>query len=258
MAATNRNRTRTADWRNSGRFALSPNCANLTSMGETWLTWDSAQLAPAANMAWDEALLDASASLPGPVLRFYGWAEPAATFGYSQHYSDIAAWTDLRPLVRRPTGGGLVPHDRDWTYSLAVPPSHEWHGIPATVSYERIHSWLSRAFARIGVETQLAPVADPSGPGQCFIGAERSDLLWRGRKIAGAAQRRNRRGLLIQGSVQPVPSGIVRADWQAAMLAEANRNWDVEWLDLDFRPISALAGALAVEKYSSDAYNRKR
>ena len=55
-----------------------------------------------------------------------------------------------------------------------------------------------------------------AGPGQCFVGYEKSDLLWHGKKIAGAAQRRNKLGLLIQGSVQP-PLPLARAAWQQAM-----------------------------------------
>jgi hypothetical protein len=47
-------------------------------------------------------------------------------------------------------------------------------------------------------------------PGACFAGHERFDLLWRGRKIAGAAQRRNQLGLLIQGSVQLPPAAFLR------------------------------------------------
>ena len=70
-------------------------------------------------------------SLVNAVQRFYGWMEPAATFGYFQKYSSVERATLLRPLVRRLTGGGIVPHDADWTYSFAVPPGHEWHSLAA-------------------------------------------------------------------------------------------------------------------------------
>src|SRR5204862_2694280 len=100
---------------------------------------------PAAwNMACDEVLLNAVSQLQRPVLRFYGWTEPAATFGYSQKYTDIAQWTKLRPLIRRPTGGGLVPHDADWTYTLVFPENHPWYSLSAVESYERIHDWIAR------------------------------------------------------------------------------------------------------------------
>src|SRR4051794_21406180 len=65
----------------------------------------------AFNMALDEALMASVADLRTPVLRFYGWVQPAATFGYFQHYEEVAKVTPLRPLIRRPTGGGIVPHD---------------------------------------------------------------------------------------------------------------------------------------------------
>src|SRR5436190_21177439 len=67
----------------------------------------------AENMALDEALLHSVAIPRKPVLRFYSWSEPAASFGYFQKYKEIERLTQLRPLVRRPTGGGLVPHNRD-------------------------------------------------------------------------------------------------------------------------------------------------
>ena len=47
--------------------------------------------------------------------RFYAWLEPAATFGYFQRFAEVERMTLLRPLLRRPTGGGLVPHAADWT-----------------------------------------------------------------------------------------------------------------------------------------------
>ena len=82
---------------------------------------------PGFNMALDEVLLVSAASLAHTVLRFYSWTQPAASFGYFQRYSEVEQLTSLRPLVRRPTGGGVVPHDRDWTYSVAFAPDHPWY-----------------------------------------------------------------------------------------------------------------------------------
>ena len=210
-------------------------------------------------MALDEALLEAAARLGKPVLRFYGWTEPAATFGYFQKHAEIERLTRLRPLIRRPTGGGLVPHDADWTYSLVFPPGHAWHRLKAEASYRRLHEWIRDAFARLGLPTELAPDSRQTGPGQCFAGHEKSDLLWQGKKIAGAAQRRNRLGLLIQGSVQPPPVPLSRTGWQTAMTdvdgAEPGRKWS------DFAPDAALhtrAEALVREKFSSSEFITKR
>lgn len=219
---------------------------------------DSGPRDPAHNMAVDEALLESAPALGRPVLRFYGWTEPAATFGYFQKISELEAVTNLRPLIRRPTGGGLVPHDADWTYSLAFAPAHAWHALRAAESYERVHRWLLAAFARLGVATELAPCCRKEIPGQCFAGHEKSDLLWHGRKIAGAAQRRTRSGLLIQGSVQP-PSGTVRHDWQQAMCDVAAAEWGAHWKRLAFP--DALAGRvreLVDTKYAREDYNRRR
>src|ERR1700761_7523358 len=99
-----------------------------------WLLVESGRGDAGFNMALDEALLEAMPRLLKPVLRFYGWTEPAVSFGYFQKYSEIERTTLLRPLVRRPTGGGLVPHDADWTYSLAFPTVHEWYATSAVES----------------------------------------------------------------------------------------------------------------------------
>ena len=208
-------------------------------------------------MILDEALLEAVERFGQPVLRFYGWTESAASFGYFQKLAEIEKATLLRPLVRRPTGGGLVPHDADWTYSLAFPPGHEWHSLRAEESYQRVHEWIRDAFKRMDVETELAPCCKKSAPGQCFVGYEKHDLLWHGRKIAGAAQRRNKLGLLIQGSVQPPPIPLVRSDWERAMIEVVGPQAH----GVEFKPDEALSARvteLVEAKYSQDAYNRKR
>jgi len=209
-------------------------------------------------MAWDEVLLERVGTVGSPILRTYSWSEPAATFGYFQPYSEVASWTHLRPLIRRPTGGGLVPHDHDWTYCVAIPPSHWWYELKAVESYARVHEWLKLAFAKTGLKTELAPCCDPAGPGQCFIGAEKSDLLCGGRKIAGAAQRRNKLGLLIQGSIQPVPESVKRASWEKALREAGTEMNGTRWHPFDFDAHKNLAHELAEQKYSGRTYNEKR
>lgn len=224
------------------------------------MTWHCINSGPgdaAFNMALDEALLESVGKLGAPVLRFYGWTQPAATFGYFQHFAEIERTTLLRPLIRRPTGGGLVPHDADWTYSLAFPPGHEWHELRAEDSYRGVHEWIQRAFAKLNVATEVAPCCKKTAPGQCFAGYEKFDLLWRGKKIAGAAQRRNKLGLLIQGSVQPPPVSLAREAWETAMRATAPT--DADWSELKVEgPLLALTEKLATEKYSQPSYNQKR
>lgn len=209
-------------------------------------------------MAWDAALLEAAPQVGAPVLRFYGWTEPAATFGYFQHFADIERLTRLRPIIRRPTGGGLVPHDRDWTYSLAFPPADPWYALKAVESYRRVHEWVQSAFAVCRVSTELSPSAVKETPGQCFIGAEQFDVLLDAKKIAGAAQRRTRDGLLIQGSIQP-PPGIPRETFERAMLDVARQQWNVGWEEL--QPDAALLERVAnlVEaKFSRREFNARR
>ncbi len=236
-----------------------------SSAPQTWLLLNSGPGAPAFNMALDEALLETASRLGRPVLRFYGWTEPAATFGYFQKYAEVERATLLRPLIRRPTGGGIVPHDADWTYSFAFPPGHEWHLLRAAESYRRVHEWIQSAFAKLKVTTALAPIPDSefrtpnSKMGQCFAGYEKFDLLWHGKKIAGAAQRRNKLGLLIQGSVQPPPVSLARTDWQKAMSDVGHDELGIEWSAFEpDQTLSEWAESLARQKYSQPEFITKR
>ena len=96
-------------------------------------------------------------------------------------------------------------------------------------------------------------------PGQCFGGHEKSDVLWRGKKIAGAAQRRNRFGLLIQGSVQPPPLSLAKVDWQQALGGVAYSAFGAEWAECEPDPLLRdRTEAFVREKYARATYNQKR
>jgi lipoate-protein ligase A len=210
-------------------------------------------------MALDEVLLESVIQLARPVFRVYAWSEPAATFGYFQRYSEVERMTRLRPLVRRPTGGGVVPHDRDWTYSLVFPPTHYWYSLSAVESYCRLHTWISDGFALLGLRVELSTAVARQRPRECFARVERSDLLMGGRKVAGAAQRRAKHGLLIQGSIQPVPQQINRIELVEAFCRAAQARHAVDW-EAWSAPESLREHALhlAAAKYSRADYNQRR
>ena len=63
------------------------------------------------------------------------------------------------------------------------------------------------------------------------MGYEKFDLLWHGKKIAGAAQRRDKSGLLIQGSVQP-PLPVNAPGLRKAMLEAARKDFAINWASL--------------------------
>jgi lipoyl(octanoyl) transferase len=224
-----------------------------------WFLLRSGAGSAPVNMAMDDALLESAPTLSQPVLRFYSWSEPAASFGYFQKYAEIERATLLRPLVRRPTGGGLVPHDADWTYSLVFPPDAPWYALKAVESYQRVHEWILAAFLKLGVTTELADCCVKALPGQCFAGYEKFDALWHGRKIAGAAQRRTRNGLLIQGSIQPPPINISRADWERAMCEVAQKEQNILWENfIAAAALTQRVNDLAAKTYSTVEYNRRR
>ena len=184
----------------------------------------------AANMADDNLLVENTR--PGTLwLRFYGWSEPAFSFGVFQNLAWIR--TQLPPgaenlvLVRRPTGGGLVDHRCDWTYTLVVPAGHPLADGPAIETYRLVHGALAESLAELDVATGLVPCAKACGlpsapataPTVCFQRPETYDVLElaAGRKIAGAALRRIRAGLLLQGSVDASGLGRVkRARFESA------------------------------------------
>jgi lipoate-protein ligase A len=156
----------------------------------------------ALNMALDEVLLS---GVREPTIRIYRWERPAVSFGYFGRHALVAAgWPD-REIVRRMTGGGVVPHGADLTYSLLVPGGHPFAERSPRDVYRMVHERIAAALAGAGEATALASPPAEEGTGVCFESPAEFDLLARGRKIAGAALRRTRDGLLLQGSIQELP-----------------------------------------------------
>jgi len=164
------------------------------------------------NMAVDEALLESAADSGLATLRFYQWTEPTLSLGYFQAAADRKQHTASRdcPLVRRASGGGAILHDRELTYSIAMPqPSAR--SSEATRLYELLHETLIEALVDFGVSAALhrsaascrsASTESASGdPFLCFERRTCLDIVCSNAKIAGSAQRRRRSAVLQHGSV---------------------------------------------------------
>ncbi|MGB8167591.1 MAG: hypothetical protein WCF18_08870 [Chthoniobacteraceae bacterium] len=202
----------------------------------------------ALNMAVDELLLRAARE---PVLRVYRWDRPAISFGYFEKFAALSGRAHEREMVRRWTGGGVVVHGDDVTYTLIAPASHPFARLPAGESYRQIHGAIALALRGNGVETSLAASSSAKISSGCFENPAEADVLAGERKVAGAAQRRTRWGLLHQGSIQ----GIAIAEDFTTRLASVFAA-EIERRDLS-RTELAEAETLAEEKYGSDVWLRR-
>jgi lipoate-protein ligase A len=221
---------------------------------------DTTPRSAAVNMAIDETLLE-SATVPS--IRFYRWQSPALSFGYFGKFADVAIYADERDLVRRWTGGGIVLHQDDFTYSIVIPARDQAFAESSVVIYESIHRSLCAALNGIGKHAIGAELVDPGSntiPSQpaispkvyhCFANPVRADVMINGRKVAGAAQRRTRRGLLQQGSIQSVTIDSNLAQrFSGTLSADCSRREITEKL-------LQRARELARQKYGADSWLRR-
>lgn len=162
----------------------------------------------ATNMAIDEVILLRQETCPQPTLRLYDWSQPAFSFGYFQKISteiDVKKCdTHGVELVRRMTGGGIVVHGWDVTYSIIIPHGHG--GIPSDISasYCWIANRLLNGFHQIDVPVTLQGGkfrTSEVGPNTCLANPAEHDVMLDRKKISGVSQRRNRIGGVYQGYI---------------------------------------------------------
>lgn len=213
-------------------------------------------------MALDEAL--AKSKPDAFCLRFFRWKGVGATFGYAQRFREV-----LRALppgtedfaTRRPTGGGLVPHLGDLTFSCVFPDG----GVlrPAEL-YRRLHAAILAGLRAAGLDARLCAQggrAAPRGPGgasQCFIQPVALDILSKEGKILGGAIRRCGTTVLYQGSLQLPDARKRAAELEAAIAQALAAGWGLEWERREpAESVRAEAAALEA-KYRSPEWIRRR
>jgi lipoate-protein ligase A len=234
------------------------------------------------NMAVDELLLEMAAEAGIASLRFYGWRPATLSLGYFQPAAARLSQPRLAQLawVRRPSGGATLVHDRELTYCLALPAGPPWQtGAPWPA---RMHRIIADALGQLGVANlELAGATHSDQKTLCFQQQTPGDLLCRGVKIVGSAQRKHKRALLQHGAILLVQSryapelpGIAEltglrltaGPLQAALIEAFQR--ETGWtLQADFtvpeqadfwRRAQRLRLTELVEKYRSWEWNMKR
>lgn len=178
----------------------------------TWRLIDTGPLPGPENMAIDEALL--TCFEPGrslPVLRIYGWSPPAFSCGRFQNPEEILDLDRCRdegiPVVRRITGGGVIYHAEELTYSLVCPASAVPESRNVRTAFFHLTSFLLAFYRSLRLSPAYAADCHPSGKrlGErtplCFAGTESCDILLGGRKIGGNAQRRLKEVIFQHGSI---------------------------------------------------------
>ncbi len=162
---------------------------------------------PYMNMAIDEAImLSQREGESAPTLRIYKWLYPCVSIGRFQNLDDVLNKANALAIVRRPTGGGAVLHDEfSFTYSIVY---REDSGVlPKGIlnSYREIHLGILQGLENLGIDATLHMPKDNQGltyPRSCFSSPVKFDIVYKNKKIAGAAQRRKFGVVLHQGEVR--------------------------------------------------------
>jgi lipoate-protein ligase A len=200
---------------------------------------------PRFNMGLDEALLRGGG---GPVLRLYAWDPPALSLGHFQPraaFDEAAVRAAGAVMVRRPTGGGAIHHDRELTFSLCAEPGRDGYPAETVEAYRFVHGILQRALAAVGASVVPHGGARlstrPRDGTLCFADHTALDLVdAQGRKVVGSAQRRLAGRVLHHGSVPLEVPRLSPGGGSVALAAGRAVSWD----ELADEVVAAFAQAL--------------
>jgi len=175
------------------------------------------------NMAIDEAIMIAHREgLVPPTIRFYQWSPAAVSLGYFQDLEkeiDVDVCQDMGiDIVRRPTGGKAVLHDKELTYSFVIRESHPLVNDSILETYKKISGGMIRGLSYLGITAELVPLREKlksalSGnevkskishsdiKSICFSVPSQYEVQVEDKKIVGSAQVRKKEIVLQHGSL---------------------------------------------------------
>lgn len=166
---------------------------------------DSGVLAACDSMKIDADWIDRSFSRP--CLRFYDWKCKSVTYGY---FIDPERWLKIDvakeagfDIARRPTGGGMIFHYNDFSYTVAIPAGHPACSQQVLSNYHLINNALLEAVSSLCGLFSLHEQVSSSGSFShfCMATPTKYDLIYRGKKLGGSAQRKTAKGIIHQGTL---------------------------------------------------------
>lgn len=218
------------------------------------------------NMALDWFLLEKLEKNDQIKIRHYQWRTPSLTFGYGQAFNWVQSQVSSPhvEICRRPTGGGVVDHQNDWTYSLIIPAHKPPYTMRPLTLYNQVHSAIASALNQEGIDTHLMPCCNNIHNEKeriCFQQPSPYDVILKATnlKIAGAALKKTRQGLLIQGSINTTHLGSIDLNlfkhtfFNQLGLFFNEENQQCDWADVDFQKVKTIAN-----EYRSPKWNERR
>lgn len=184
-----------------------------------WTILDTGVNSAEDNMLFDRTLLHDAESYKEPVLHFYEWKNPSATYG---HFIDPEKFFCMESLTidiaKRPTGGGIIFHTNDLAFTVLIPKHHPAYLLNTLERYSYINRTIAEALHSFTAGSPQLLYTDPktkSSLTQHFCMAQPTiyDIMLNGKKIGGAAQRRTKFGFIHQCSINlmPTPLDLVRS-----------------------------------------------
>jgi lipoate---protein ligase len=176
-----------------------------------WEVLETKALYSEPTMRFDEELLTRLGDIP--IIHFYEWEEDSATYGHFLEPKDYLNLEGVKKrqlkLGRRPTGGGIVFHTWDMAFSVLVPSSSPLFSLNTLENYGVINrAVLAAAQHFLGSSLSITPLdlpaRDISSGRFCMAQPTKYDVILGGRKVAGAAQRKTKKGFLHQGTISLV------------------------------------------------------
>ncbi len=203
----------------------------------------------AMNMAIDEYFF--TGLKDDAVLRTYTWDNPYITIGYFQK-NQLSA-------TRRLTGGLLVNHKDDLSYSFCSGLQSWPYMYSQQDTYKHIHLAVKKALSFIGFDCDFVSIGQNTPKNMfCVQTLYTDDLSYKGKKILGSCMRRRGTKILVQGSVHLELGDSRRSEFcrefanNMAQTLNTNLNYA---LITDDEIKSSLK--IADEKYESDEWNKK-
>jgi len=177
---------------------------------KVWRLISSGFCSASQNMAYDEALLINYKRINKPSLRIYGFSSLSFSLGYFQNPLEILNWQECKRrnvfFVRRPTGGGLIPHKTELTYSIVC--SRFDLGLKNNFKENLIKSlslFIFKLYDKLGFKPRYPKNLKKNSKERkswlCLLNLEPFDILVKEKKIGGFAQRRRKDLILQQGII---------------------------------------------------------